>query len=199
MSAEKWYKVLLNGESFHGGSMKWSLPDGNIPGEWHEVYGDLRFCSQGLHVTNDPAHWFSLGARVYLTECEGLVKKEHDKACFRRVRLLRELDNDELRELRIAGDGKLTVTGNDFAFVFGSCEVTARDSSQVTAWESSQVEAWESSQVEAKGSGQITAKGSSTINIFSSKCSVTQSDQALVIDRTCCPPKILTGWKGEMT
>ncbi|MBK9272828.1 MAG: hypothetical protein IPM48_14680 [Saprospiraceae bacterium] len=55
---DKLYKILVDGRSCHGGDLKWSLPTkkGNkwIPGEWHEVKGDLKICERGLHLTKKP-------------------------------------------------------------------------------------------------------------------------------------------------
>ena len=166
MITTSWYKVLMNGKSFHGGGLAWSLPSQDSPGEWHEVEGELVICENGLHVTNDPARWFAVGADVYVAECDGFIEQKEDKACFWKVRLIRKLDTEELRQLRIAGDGELVVRENDFAFVFGSCQATAHDSSQVTAYNSSQVKAYDSSRVKAYDSSRVEAYNASQVKAY---------------------------------
>lgn len=97
------YKVLLDGRSWHGGSMKWSLPtqgdDGSwTPGEWHGVEGEVVLCQNGLHLTDRPLRWHGDGARIYEAEAEGVVGLDElenstgRKVAARRVRLLREVD-----------------------------------------------------------------------------------------------------------
>ena len=164
-----WYKVLKDRKSFHGGSFVWSLPKDGHPGEWHEVSGELHICSNGLHVTNEPAKWFAVGASVYAVECEEFGGQKDDKAVFRRVRLTRELTCDELRDLRIAGDGEWFITSG-IAFAFGSCKVVAR------------------------GNSQVVASDNSTINILDIRCTVTEDGNAVVIDRTQSPPVVRCGW-----
>ena len=134
-------------------------------------------CIYGLHVTNEPAKWFAVGASVYAVECEEFGGQKDDKAVFRRVRLTRELTCDELRDLRIAGDGEWFITSG-IAFAFGSCKVVALDNSQVVA----------------RGNSQVVASDNSTINILDIRCTVTEDGNAVVIDRTQSPPVVRCGW-----
>src|SRR3990172_7913101 len=95
------FKVLsATGASCHGGSMQWSLPDGDKPGEWHDVSGELTVCARGIHLTDEPARWYKPGCKVYVVEAEGVIGecKDHDdrKVVARRVRLLREASETEL-------------------------------------------------------------------------------------------------------
>src|SRR5690348_10891625 len=104
-SASALYKILVDGKSCHGGSMKWSLPDGDAPGEWHEVPGALAPCSRGLHLTDAPAWWWKNGAAAFLVEAEGVEGECSDatdhKVVARRVRLLRQLSEKELAALNV--------------------------------------------------------------------------------------------------
>ena len=166
-------------------------------------------CIYGLHVTNEPAKWFAVGASVYAVECEEFGGQKDDKAVFRRVRLTRELTCDELRDLRIAGDGEWFITSG-IAFAFGSCkvvaldnsqvvargnsQVVARGNSQVVARDNSKVDALDNSQVVARGNSQVVASDNSTINILDIRCTVTEDGNAVVIDRTQSPPVVRCGW-----
>ena len=87
------YKVLVDGQSCHGGELKWSLPrraDGKwIPGKWHTVRGNLSLCENGLHTTSEIAQWLAIGCSVYHAEGAGKCETDGDKTVWRKVRLLR--------------------------------------------------------------------------------------------------------------
>ena len=89
------YKVLIDGKSCHGGNLEWSLsalqPDGSyLPGNWHEVEGEISVCNNGLHLTTNPwGVWMKWTATVYEAEGDGDSDTSEDKTAFRRARLLR--------------------------------------------------------------------------------------------------------------
>jgi hypothetical protein len=92
---ETWYKVLDRGKSFHGGTLKWSLPakDGT-PGDWHQVEGDLVRCKNGLHLTDNPLalrpNNLARTVLCYEAEFEGdTIPPENHELVVRRCRLLR--------------------------------------------------------------------------------------------------------------
>lgn len=91
ITPEKYYKVLVDGKSCHGGTLTWSLPvDGN-PGEWHNVDGKITLCENGLHVTTNPTHWWKDGCTVYEVEIDGEIGGRNDEKCklvVPKVRLL---------------------------------------------------------------------------------------------------------------
>lgn len=96
MTTEKYYKVLVNGNSCHGGTLAWSLPTANQPGEWVAVDGDLALCARGLHVTTNPVHWWKDGCVVYEAEIDGAIAGRNDEKCkivVPKVRLLRALNS----------------------------------------------------------------------------------------------------------
>lgn len=96
MDTVKYYKVLVNGRSCHGGYMIWSLPTNDQPGEWHSVDGDIVLCERGLHVTTNPAHWWKDGCIVYEAEIDGEIGGRNDEKCkivVPKVRLIREVDS----------------------------------------------------------------------------------------------------------
>jgi hypothetical protein len=89
------YKVLVGGQSCHGGSLKWSLPqqadDGSYtPGDWHRVSGDITICQRGIHLTTTPYQsWWKWDAELYEAEAEGIAAWDGDKCVCRAARLLR--------------------------------------------------------------------------------------------------------------
>lgn len=93
-----YYKVLKNGRSCSGGKMTWSLPKDGEPGRWHEVDGDLKQCSNGLHLTSEPAYLMGNGTQqCYLAEIEGeaIGPFETELVC-RKVRLVQLVPWEEL-------------------------------------------------------------------------------------------------------
>jgi hypothetical protein len=98
------YKILKNGRSFHGGTLKWSLPKDGKPGDWHEIEGELKRCRNGLHVTTDPRTFFPKriterkSIRCYEVEYDGQTIEESDwgEIVAQRVRLIREVTWEEV-------------------------------------------------------------------------------------------------------
>lgn len=90
------YKVLVDGQSCHGGQQTWSLPrpmprENFEPGIWHEIAHDrcLVMCNTGYHLTDDPVKWLMPGCQVYEADGSDPVNIERDKTLHRKVRLLR--------------------------------------------------------------------------------------------------------------
>lgn len=98
------YKVLTDGCSPIG-TLEWSLPTKDKPGDWHEVAGDLVQCKNGLHLTSDPQRrWSGSQQECYLVETEGELlhlPDWQDEYVARKVRLLRRLTWAELGALGI--------------------------------------------------------------------------------------------------
>jgi hypothetical protein len=92
---KKLYKILVDGKSCHGGTMKWSLPKKKgkkwTPGEWHEHVGEVKICATGFHLTTEPFKWYKWGCTAYEAEAEGIESWENDKCACKRVRLLKEV------------------------------------------------------------------------------------------------------------
>ncbi len=102
---EKYYKVLVDGKSCHGGNLVWSLPTETEPGDWQSVDGDIVLCQNGLHVTTNPNHWWKDGCTVYEVEIDGEIGGRNDakaKIVVPRVRLLRAV-----KSLIIDGEWKI--------------------------------------------------------------------------------------------
>jgi len=185
------FKVLVGGSSGHGGTLKWSLPEGDKPGEWHDVSGDLTVCERGIHLTDEPARWYKPGCKVYVVEAEGVIGecKDHDdrKVVARRVRLLREASETELVAVCFFTGGAHQVRdrvavalGSSSVEALGSSHVVARESSRVVAWGSSSVEAWDSSSVEARESSHVEARESSSVEAWDSSSVVARESSSVV-------------------
>jgi hypothetical protein len=175
-----YFKVLVNGRSFHKSYMAYSLPtmgdDGTIiPGEWHTVEGALKVCSWGLHVTSDPKEWWADGATAYVVEYGGFGGRRDDKICVRKLRLLREATRTELEAVQIfyAGthevtDGKAIAYGSSTVKSYGSSTVESYGSSTVKSYGSSTVKSYGSSTVKSYGSSTVESYGSSTVESYGS-------------------------------
>jgi hypothetical protein len=100
---------------------------------------------------------------------------------FRKVRLVRELTEDDLVRLQIFYSGTHAVA---------SGKALAYNSSRVEAYNSSQVTASGSSQVRASGSSQVRAYDSSTITSRFHSGTVELSGDAIHINRDTNPPTI---------
>src|SRR5690606_34556654 len=126
-----YYKVTgPDGESIHGGDLRWSLPDGDTPGDWHAVEGRIAPCDRGLHLTCEPARWWQEGARCFVAEYEGEPLGDGaDKICVRRARLVRELTRVELASVHVYLEGAHQIDSPTYAYAGGSSSVEARGSS----------------------------------------------------------------------
>lgn len=80
-----------NGESIHGGTFTYPLPDGGTPGAFVPEVEDPVMCEYGYHWTTDPTQWLNVGCRVFEAEPVGLVDRpEKDKYVSAGGRLIRE-------------------------------------------------------------------------------------------------------------
>ena len=130
------YKVLKGGKSCHGGDLKWSLPRGKNPGDWHEVRGNVALCHTGLHLTPNPAKWWMSGATAYLAEVDGEMVGDpitDDKVAVKRCRLIRKLSRSELEGFGLAAGGRtlakaLPKVSRAFTFIEAAWEGTPRTS-----------------------------------------------------------------------
>ena len=134
----RYYKVLKNGKSFHGGDMSWPLPVEGNPGEWVKHSGYISPCRSGLHVTTEPARWMDVGADVFEVEVSGDIVPcdTADKFVCRELRLAKKLSESELIPLNVFSSGTHEIK-NAYAFCYGSSKVNAYGSSTVYARESS--------------------------------------------------------------
>jgi hypothetical protein len=90
-----YYKVLGADGSYNG--FRWSLPEGETPGEWHKIAGIDFF-----YLTNRPRRWWwtDPSQDVFLAQWRGLcVKGADDVLLVEEARLIRKLSPVELRAL----------------------------------------------------------------------------------------------------
>ena len=98
MENAKFYKVVgASGESLHGGNLTWSLPNGDKPGKWHSVKGEIEVCVNGLHLVNEShiADWLKPHSRIFEAEYRGATDsseyEDSGKVAVRSARLVREI------------------------------------------------------------------------------------------------------------
>lgn len=91
------YKVLdLNGRSYGGDNMQWSLPTHNDDGTWTPgawalpIEGKLAPWANGYHGARDTQVLKLLGPRLFEMEYRGEVNQRDDVIVCRETRLLRE-------------------------------------------------------------------------------------------------------------
>jgi hypothetical protein len=87
----KLYKILINGKSCNGGTLKWDLPKDGNPGKWHSVRGEINICAKGLHLTKKRYMWYSWGCTCYEAEAKDIKEWEDDKCVCRSARLIKEV------------------------------------------------------------------------------------------------------------
>jgi len=98
----KYYKILRDGRSCHGGELKWSLPHDGKPGKWMpKIIGELVPCKNGYHLCrrSDIIKW--LDAEIYEAEYLGEIVESDSKVVVRQARLLKKIDtwNDKTARL----------------------------------------------------------------------------------------------------
>ena len=185
---KRYWKVVRDGRSCHGGTHDWSLPTPDGPGGWHVLPPDTtpRLCVTGYHVTELPACWYERGCTVYLVEIRGVTTDPdwddpHDptKIAVAECRLIREATAEELVAAGIylhgqhecrrpgkslaLGNSTVTALGNSTVTAWENSTVTARDNSTVTAWNNSTVAAWDNSTVAAWNNSTVAAWNNSTV------------------------------------
>lgn len=194
----RWYKVLIDGKSFiHPTNYAWSLPvlvEGSrakfIPGDWHQVEGEIEVCHYGLHLTSEPAQWVAMGATVYLAEFDdpeallieyAVARHREDKIAVRKARLIRPLTEEELPDVQIfltgkgevssghsyvAGEALVKASGDSCVKAVEKAKIYACDNAQVKARDYTEVDAWGDVRVDAFGNTRVTAGGRANINAF---------------------------------
>ncbi len=194
------YKILVQGQSCHGGSLDWSLPHDGQPGEWHEVQGELVKCRKGIHLTDDPAQWWKPGCTIYPVEAEGVVGSCEDdadrKVVAHRVRLLRELTQDKLSELHIWSEGEHEVHGTTAAIACGNASVVAGGNARVVAGDNTRVRAEGNVIVEAGGNASVVARNQATVISWKGQDGIKVMEQAVCIDRSGDKPVMVMADEG---
>lgn len=85
------YKVLTEGRSDFTG-WRWSLPEGDRPGEWLRADGPIGLCVNGIHAasTEQLPQW--LGDEIWEIELAGEVLEAEPALVSSQARLLRRID-----------------------------------------------------------------------------------------------------------
>lgn len=98
------YKVTsADGRACHGGSGRWSLPDGDTPGAWMPRV-EVDPCSSGYHLCRpgDLIHW--LGERIWIAEGRGDPVVCYNKIVYPEARIVTPTRWDEQRARLFAAD-----------------------------------------------------------------------------------------------
>ena len=92
---ERLFKVLgKDGEPFHGGSGKWSLPANGEPGDWMPpIKGDLVPCANGYHLCREKDLLRWLGPTIWAAEYRGERIDDDEKIVVREARLIYQYAN----------------------------------------------------------------------------------------------------------
>ena len=175
MRERLWKVTGPNGESIHGGSLVWSLPTADGPGEWHEVAGDLRICSHGLHLTREPARWWQNGARCFRVEWEECGGEQDDKIVVRRARCVAEVAWDSVsvfesgdHDVRdgfavLRGNARADLWGNAHADLWENAHADLRDNARADLWENATVI---SSDCHIEPRGRVTLLSDQAVHII---------------------------------
>jgi hypothetical protein len=91
----RYFKILVNGCSCHGGSATWSLPHDDLPSDWMPeiAQSDLEMCECGYHVVEikDLLGWLKEDCQIFEVEIGVSHIDGDDKICCGKVRLLRQM------------------------------------------------------------------------------------------------------------
>ena len=184
MPERLWKVTGPNGESIHGGSLVWSLPTADGPGEWHEVAGDLRICSHGLHLTREPARWWQNGARCFRVEWEECGGEQDDKIVVRRARCVAEVAWDSVSVFE-SGDHDVR---DGFAVLRGNARAVLWGNARADLWDNAHADLWENAHADLRGNARADLWENATV--ISSDCHIEPrgrvtllSDQAVHIIR----------------
>lgn len=91
-----YFKILVGSKSCHGGTYKWDLPVGDIPGAWSKrINGKLIPCRNGYHIAEDWQlfEWMDSSIQeIYIAEKKYKSIKATDKVVARSIRLVKKVD-----------------------------------------------------------------------------------------------------------
>jgi hypothetical protein len=93
---KRYFKILVDGESCHGGDSVWSLPKDGEPGEWMPKLTKLVACEHGYHIVE--AHqipqWLKESCQIFEVETSGKIINADDKHVCGKVRLVKQMQYD---------------------------------------------------------------------------------------------------------
>jgi len=174
VNGETLYKVLVDGKSCHGGTMEWSLPQGDAPGEWHRYDGALKICERGIHLTRNPMAWYKHRARIFEAEADGIAEWQGDKCVAQAARLIREVEAPALwARIEKFVDGIASVqwfkpdgkpdpewklfTGDTWDTAGAAAWDAARATARAAAWDAARAAAWDAARAAARAAARDAA------------------------------------------
>ena len=99
-----YYKVTgSNATSCHGGTLQWSKPRGERPGQWLSVAGPVKLCHKGFHAVTAEHVLDWGGTEVWEIELAGERRTDGAKIVAQRARLIRlAMGAEALRHFAVA-------------------------------------------------------------------------------------------------
>ena len=100
----RYFKILVDGKSCHGGDATWSLPHDGQPGDWMPEIdeSDLSLCECGYHICkeNEILDWIKQDCQIFEAENAGASIEGDNKTVCSQVRLTRPMAwNDSIARL----------------------------------------------------------------------------------------------------
>ena len=178
----KYYKILVNAKSCHGGSSDWSLPSKGKPGKWMPpVEGELKLCERGYHIlkAGDIIDWLKADCEIYEVSPKGKVIYRGNKGICRSARLARKLKFDDKIARSFACDCAERVlpifekifpddkrprvcieTARKFIFGLATQKEldAARDAARAAAWDAARDAAWDAAWDAARAAARDAAR-----------------------------------------
>lgn len=93
----RYFKILVDGKSCHGGKSTWNLPKDGKPGKWMPaIKGELIPCTVGYHIvqSHQLPQWLKENCQIFEVEVSGDVIDADDKSVCRKVRLIKQTKYD---------------------------------------------------------------------------------------------------------
>jgi len=93
----RYFKILVDGKSCHGGNANWSLPDGDNPGKWMPKLTKLVPCKRGYHIVlaHQIPQWLKEDCQIFELETSGkVIAHKDDKFVCGKVRLIKRMCYD---------------------------------------------------------------------------------------------------------
>jgi hypothetical protein len=93
----RYFKILVDGKSCHGGNSTWSLPEGDKPGDWMPKLTKIEPCVRGYHIVEayQILQWLKKDCQIFEVEVYGkVISRDDDKHVCGKVRLVKQMKWD---------------------------------------------------------------------------------------------------------
>ena len=103
----RYFKILVDGKSCHGGNSTWSLPEGDKPGDWMPKLTKIVPCERGYHIVKAQQipQWLKNNCQIFEVEVSGkVIPHGDDKHVCGKVRLVKQMKWDSEVPRQFAAD-----------------------------------------------------------------------------------------------